>query len=101
MTAIKSAGFTLIELLIVVAIIGLLAVAFVPDLLSGRTTAYIAADQANLRQHSTWIELYKNKRKRFPTEGGHKFILSLWTTPGRIPHTEESFDRFWTPGLAS
>lgn len=98
MNAIRAAGFTLIELLIVVSIIGLLAAAFLPDLLSSKASAYVAADGANLQQHFKWFETYNRKLKRYPSAGGHKFLLDLWVRKV-VDHTEENFDRFWTPGL--
>jgi len=98
MNAIRAAGFTLIELLIVVSIIGLLAAAFLPDLLSSRVAAYVATDKANLQQHYKWLLSYEQKRRRLPVAGGHKFLLDLWVSKV-IDHTEENFDRFFTPGL--
>ncbi|MEC7585096.1 MAG: type II secretion system protein [Planctomycetota bacterium] len=98
MNAIRAAGFTLIELLIVVSIIGLLAAAFLPDLLSSKASANVAADGANLSQQYKWLETYKQKLKRYPSAGGHKFLLDLWVRKV-VDHTQENFDRFWTPGL--
>lgn len=100
MQRIRAAGFTLIELLIVVSIVGLLAAAFLPDLLAGRETANIAADSKNLQQHYQWLEIYKGPQKvgHLPTEGGHKFLLDGWVKQV-IEHTPENLERFFTPGL--
>jgi prepilin-type N-terminal cleavage/methylation domain-containing protein/prepilin-type processing-associated H-X9-DG protein len=98
MNRVRAAGFTLIELLIVVGIIGLLAAAFLPDLLAGKETANIEADKANMRQFAQWLEMSKSRNRGLPTEGGHGFLLTLWTKE-LIDHSPANFDRFFTPGI--
>ncbi|HEU4420556.1 MAG TPA: type II secretion system protein, partial [Planctomycetota bacterium] len=89
-------GFTLIELLIVISIISLLAAVLLPAVFGGQTAAFALADQANLRWHSTQLELYKLKNKGgLPMQGGHKFVLATWET---VDQTQENFDRYFTPG---
>jgi len=51
-------GFTLIELLIVVVIIGILAALAIPKFSKTREKAYVAAMTADLKNLSTYQELY-------------------------------------------
>ena len=95
----RRAGFTLIELLIVISIIGLLAVAFIPDLMAGQETAKAAADQKNLSQHGQWLGDYERRVKHLPSQGGHKFLLDLWVRKVVSPQIE-NLDRFFSPGLS-
>ena len=89
-------GFTLIELLIVISIISLLAAVLVPAVFGSQTAAFVLADSANLRWHGQQLELYKLQNKRgLPNEGGSRFVLETWKIVG---HTEENFDRYFTPG---
>ena len=89
-------GFTLIELLVVIGIISLLAVALLPQVIEGKTAANMAADEANLRWHYQTFLNYKNKMKRYPKGGGHQFILRPWVE-GMVEHTEQNFDRYFSP----
>ncbi|HZN37542.1 MAG TPA: type II secretion system protein [Planctomycetota bacterium] len=91
----RHSGFTLIELLVVISIISLLAVVLVPAVFSSNLAASVLADSANLRWHGQQLEIYQQKNKGLPIEGGHKFVLSTWSIVGK---TEENFMRYFTPG---
>jgi len=59
-------GFTLIELLIVIAIIGILAVALLPTVLSAPAKGRDAARQANLAAITTAIEAFNIDKGGYP-----------------------------------
>ena len=98
MTNPRSAGFTLIELMVVIAIISLLAVALLPQVVGSQEAANRAADQANLRYHYQLLFQYKDRYKHSPRGGGSQFVLDPWVR--RVcEHTEQNFERYWTPGI--
>lgn len=93
-----NSGFTLIELLIVISIIGVLAATLIGPLTSTQLAANVAADEAQLRTHASWFKLYERKHGGgLPRAGGHKFVLSTWTS-GIFHHDEEELDLYFTPG---
>lgn len=59
-------GFTLIELLIVISIIGILAVALLPQILSAPASARDAAKQAALNQVAVALEQYNAASGSYP-----------------------------------
>lgn len=94
----RTSGFTLIELLIVISIIGVLAATLIGPLVGVTQATNVAADAAQLRTHATWFTLYERKHKTsLPREGGHKFVLSTWTS-GIFHHGEEELDMYFSPG---
>jgi len=98
-------AFTLIELLIVVAIIGILAVALVPRLFGQQGRARDAARQADLNQLQTALELYADDNGGlYPSESGgacvHKdLVTELGPYMASIPQ-DPLAGNGWAPGMA-
>jgi len=94
----QTSGFTLIELLVVISIIGVLAATLIGPLVSTTLAANVAADAGQLRTHATWFKLYERAHgHELPRVGGHKFVLSTWTS-GVFHHSEEELDMYFSPG---
>lgn len=90
-------GFTLIELLIVVGIIGLLSAVLVPQLIASKAVFLAKAEAGHLEKLGHFLTIYQARNKQaLPSEGGHKLLLTLWTS-NVMQHNEENFDFFWTP----
>jgi len=64
-------AFTLIEMLIVIVIIGILAAALIPRLLSVQGRARDAKRKADLEQIGAGLAVYKADNTTFPSSGGN------------------------------
>ena len=91
-------GLTLIELLIVITVLGILTSVLLPLLDRNPTAARAAADAWQLHTHFQWLTDYQRRNQgSLPGEGGHKFVLSTWTSK-QFEHTPENLDKYFTPG---
>lgn len=85
----RRAGFTLVELIAVFVIIGLLAAALLPNVVSFIGAGEETACEQNLRQVSQGFLEYKNKYERFPSASGVGFFASIVA------------DKVWMPTVAN
>ncbi len=64
----RSLGFTLIEMLVVLAVLGVLAVAILPDVLGASTAGEVAATEARVQFLAQAIKSYERKVGHYPAD---------------------------------
>jgi len=91
-----------IDVLVLAIILCLLAITLLlpgqGSLVRARDAANAVADARNLFQIGRWLELARSRGNLTSNEGGHEFLLMLWTND-LIDHCPANFDRFFTPGI--
>ena len=85
----RRAGFTLVELIAVFVIIGLLAAAVVPNVMSAIRASEETACAQNLDKVRTGFLEYQNKYKRWPKDSGVGFFAAIVS------------DKVWMPTVAN
>lgn len=86
-------GFTLVEMMVVVAIIAILAGAFLIGLRGFRSSAYDARRLSDLQKVQGYIELYYNKNGTYPDANSWTTLEGLLTSSvgiKSIPHDPQS-----------
>lgn len=75
-------GFTLVEVLVVVAIISILASVFLVGLRGFRGGAYDSRRLGDLQKVQSYLEIYYNKDRRYPSSSTWSELSSAITTAG-------------------
>jgi general secretion pathway protein G len=86
----QARGFTLIEIMVVVIIIGLLAAAIVPQVISKVEEARVAKAKQDIQALETALTMFRLDNSKYPTT--EQGLASLTTQP-----TDPSI-RHWRPG---
>jgi general secretion pathway protein G len=82
----KQAGFTLIEIMVVVIILGILGALVIPKIMSKPDQARIVAAQADIRNISSALDMYKLDNFSYPSTS--QGLQALVTKPSGTPEAK-------------
>lgn len=85
-------GFTLVELIVVIAIIGILAAIIAPRFMTATGAAEKAADEANLRNVQSAVNLYYAQYGYFPGDLGE---IYSYFPDNQLPEIQQDIYSDW------
>lgn len=87
----RESGFTLVEWCVLVVCVSLMAACALPMAARASHAANASANALQMLTHYMWMELFKRShRGALPSKGGHKFVLSTWTSKVFDPPVPEA-----------
>ena len=82
----KRVCFTLIEIMIVLVIIGILALAIIPNVVGSDRPARIVTTKSNLNSLRTALQLFRAKESRYPKDDLSDLLTETYNDQGKNIH---------------